>query len=58
MSNRLRKSNLRKVKTDAADAYLLAELYYKEEFEPESYLRGHSSISKTLITTSSGKYFW
>lgn len=34
ISNRLRKSNLRKVKTDAADAYLLAELYYKEEFEP------------------------
>ncbi|OME30676.1 IS110 family transposase [Paenibacillus odorifer] len=34
ISNRLRKSNLRKVKTDTADAYLLAELYYKEEFEP------------------------
>jgi len=34
ISNRLRKSNLRKVKTDAADAYLLAEPYYKEEFEP------------------------
>jgi transposase len=34
ISNRLRKSNLRKVKTDAADAYLLGELYYKEEFEP------------------------
>ncbi|MNZ76683.1 Transposase IS116/IS110/IS902 family protein [compost metagenome] len=34
ISNRLRKSNLRKVKTDAADAYLLAELYYKEDFEP------------------------
>jgi transposase len=33
ISNRLRKSNLRKVKTDAADAYLLGELYYKEEFE-------------------------
>jgi transposase len=31
ISNRLRKSNLRKVKTDAADAYLLGELYYKEE---------------------------
>ena len=34
ISNRLRKSSLRKVKTDAADAYLLGELYYKEEFEP------------------------
>ncbi|WP_235209125.1 IS110 family transposase [Paenibacillus polymyxa] len=33
ISNRLRKSNLRKVKTDAA-AYLLGELFYKEEFEP------------------------
>jgi len=33
ISNRLRKSQLRKVKTDAADAYLLSELYYKEEFE-------------------------
>lgn len=34
ISNRLRKSNLRKVKTDAADAYLLGDLYYREEFEP------------------------
>lgn len=34
ISNRLRKSNLRKVKTDAADAYLLGELHYREEFEP------------------------
>jgi transposase len=34
ISSRIRKSNLRKVKTDAADAYLLGELYYKEEFEP------------------------
>lgn len=34
ISNRLRKSQLRKVKTDAADAYLLGDLYYKEEFEP------------------------
>ena len=28
------KTNLRKVKTDAADAYLLDELYYREDFEP------------------------
>jgi transposase len=34
ISNRLRKCNLRKVKTDASDAYLLGELHYKEEFEP------------------------
>ncbi|WP_339296953.1 IS110 family transposase [Paenibacillus sp. FSL R5-0623] len=34
ISNRLRKTNLRKVKTDAADAYLLGELYYREDFEP------------------------
>jgi transposase len=33
ISNRLRKSNLRKVKTDVADAYFLGEMYYKEEFE-------------------------
>lgn len=33
ISNRLRKSNLRRVKTDAADAYLLGESYYKEEFQ-------------------------
>jgi transposase len=32
ISNRLRKSNLRK--TDAADAYLLGDLYYREEFKP------------------------
>lgn len=31
ISNRLRKSHLRKVKTDAADAYLLGDLYYREE---------------------------
>jgi transposase len=34
ISNRLRKSSLRKIKTDAADAYLLEELYYKEELNP------------------------
>ncbi|AJS58916.1 hypothetical protein UB51_10985 [Paenibacillus sp. IHBB 10380] len=28
-----KKSSLRKVKTDAVDAYQLCELYYKEEFE-------------------------
>ncbi|MGO4350016.1 IS110 family transposase [Paenibacillus sp. MCAF9] len=62
ISNRLRKSNLRKVKTDAADAYLLGELYYKEEFEPVKkrsvqllnlrYLtRQYESLSKMCVQT-------
>jgi transposase len=62
ISNRLRKSNLRKVKTDAADAYLLGELYYKEEFEPLKkrgvqllnlrYLtRQYESLSKMCVQT-------
>jgi len=61
-SNRLRKSQLRKVKTDAADAYLLGELYYKEEFEPFKkrsvqllnlrYLtRQYESLSKMCVQT-------
>jgi transposase len=33
ISNQAKKSSLRKVKTDAVDAYQLCELYYKEEFE-------------------------
>lgn len=62
ISNRLRKTNLRKVKTDAADAYLLGELYYREEFEPFKkrgvqllnmrYLtRQHESFSKMCVQT-------
>jgi transposase len=62
ISNRLRKSNLRKVKTDAADAYLLGELYYKEEFESFKkrgvqllnlrYLtRQYESLSKMCVQT-------
>jgi transposase len=62
ISNRLRKSNLRKVKTDAADAFLLGELYYKEEFEPYKkrgvqllnlrYLtRQYESLSKMCVQT-------
>lgn len=35
LSKQARKQNLRKVKTDAADAHLLGELFYKEELEPE-----------------------
>ncbi|WP_234541974.1 IS110 family transposase, partial [Paenibacillus pseudetheri] len=34
LSHQAKKSNLRKVKTDAADAYQLGEMYYKEELEP------------------------
>lgn len=34
ISHRPRSTNLRKVKTDAIDAYHLCELYYKEELEP------------------------
>ncbi|MCU6797402.1 IS110 family transposase [Paenibacillus sp. WQ 127069] len=56
------KSRLRKVKTDAADAYLLGELYYKEEFEPFKkrgvqllnlrYLtRQYESLSKMCVQT-------
>lgn len=33
ISHQAKKSSLRKVKTDAVDAYQLCELYYKEEFE-------------------------
>lgn len=33
-SQRAKRSHLRKVKTDAEDAYHLGQLYYKEEFEP------------------------
>lgn len=34
ISHRAKSSSLRKVKTDAADAYHLCELFYKEELEP------------------------
>lgn len=62
ISNRIRKSNLRKVKTDAADAYLLGELFYKEEFETYKkrgvqllnlrYLtRQYESLSKMCVQT-------
>jgi hypothetical protein len=62
ISNRLRKSQLRKVKMDAADAFLLGELYYKEEFEPYKkrgvqllnlrYLtRQYESLSKMCVQT-------
>lgn len=55
-------SSLRKVKTDAVDAYRLCELYYKEEFEPfkkrglqllnlRSLTRQHDSITGLCIQT-------
>lgn len=34
LSHQAKKANLRKVKTDAADAYQLGEMFYKEELEP------------------------
>ena len=34
ISHQAKKSSLRKVKTDAFDAYQLCTLYYKEDFEP------------------------
>lgn len=34
ISHRAKSSSLRKVKTDAIDAYRLCELYYKEDLEP------------------------
>ncbi len=62
ISNRLRKSNLRRVKTDAADAYLLGELYYKEEFQDfrkrgvqllnlRSLTRQHEALSNMCVQT-------
>jgi transposase len=55
-------SSLRKVKTDARDAYSLCELYYKEEFEPykrrgiqlldlRNLTRQHESITGLCIQT-------
>ncbi|SFM43913.1 Transposase, partial [Paenibacillus sp. 1_12] len=34
LSHQAKKANLRKVKTDTADAYQLGEMFYKEELEP------------------------
>lgn len=62
LSYKAKSSSLRKVKTDAADAYLLGELYYKEELEPykkrgvqllnlRNLTRQHENITGTLIQT-------
>ncbi len=34
ISHNAKKTNLRRLKTDAADTHLLGTLFYKEEFEP------------------------
>lgn len=49
ISYRAKSSNLRKVKTDAIDAYHLCELYYKEELEPYK-KRGISLLNLRNLT--------
>jgi transposase len=62
ISYRAKSSSLRKVKTDAIDAYHLCELFYKEELEPykkrgiqllnlRNLTRQHENITGTLIQT-------
>lgn len=62
ISHQAKKSSLRKVKTDAIDAYCLAELYYKEEFEPHkkrglqllnlrNLTRQHAAITGLFVQT-------
>jgi transposase len=62
ISYKAKSSSLRKVKTDAVDAYLLCELYYKEELEPykkrgiqllnlRNLTRQHENITGVLIQT-------
>lgn len=61
-SQRSKKSHLRKVKTDAIDAFHLGELYYKEEFEPyrrqavqllnlKHLTRQHGALTVTYVQT-------
>lgn len=62
ISYKAKSSSLRKVKTDAVDAYHLCELFYKEELEPykkrgvqllnlRNLTRQHENITGTLIQT-------
>jgi transposase len=62
ISYKARGSSLRKVKTDAIDAYLLCELFYKEELEPykkrgvqllnlRNLTRQHENITGVMIQT-------
>ena len=49
ISYKAKSSSLRKVKTDAVDAYLLCELYYKEELEPYK-KRGIQLLNLRILT--------
>ncbi len=62
ISYKARASSLRKVKTDVVDAYLLCELFYKEELEPykkrgvqllnlRNLTRQHENITGVMIQT-------
>ncbi|RBW68368.1 IS110 family transposase [Bacillus taeanensis] len=62
ISHRAKSSSLRKVKTDAIDAYHLCELYYKEDLEPykkrgvqllnlRNLTRQHENITGNFIQT-------
>jgi transposase len=62
ISYKAKGSSLRKVKTDAADAYLLCELFYKEELEPykkrgvqllnlRNLTRQHENITGVMMQT-------
>lgn len=62
ISYKARSSSLRKVKTDAIDAYLLCELFYKEELEPykkrgvqllnlRNLTRQHENITGVMMQT-------
>jgi transposase len=62
ISHKAKSSSLRKVKTDAVDAYRLCELYYKEELEPykkrgirllnlRNLTRQHSNITDMYVQT-------
>ncbi|MFC2950018.1 IS110 family transposase [Virgibacillus sediminis] len=62
ISYKAKSSSLRKVKTDAVDAYLLCDLYYKEELEPykkreiqllnlRNLTRQHENITGVMIQT-------
>jgi transposase len=49
ISHQAKKTNLRKVKTDVADAYQLGELFYKEELEPYK-KRGQNLMNLRYLT--------
>lgn len=62
ITHKAKSSSLRKVKTDAVDAYRLCELYYKEDLEPfkkrgirllnlRNLTRQHSNITEMYVQT-------